>query len=51
MHKRQEGANVKAHYNFGNDPMKICFKHKIRMKVDHKIKDINNSFYHVDCDF
>jgi hypothetical protein len=43
MHKVQERANVKAHYGFGNDPMKMCFKHKIRlMKVDHKIKDIKN---------
>jgi hypothetical protein len=22
MHKGQEGANVKTHYEFGNDPMK-----------------------------
>jgi len=37
MHKRQEGANVKACYEFGNDPMKImCFEHKTRMMVDHK---------------
>jgi hypothetical protein len=27
-------------HDFGNDPMKMCFKHKTRMKVDHKIKDI-----------
>jgi len=41
MHKVQERANVKTHYGFGNDPMKMCFKHKTRlMKVDHKIKDI-----------
>jgi hypothetical protein len=38
IHKRQEGKNVKAHYEFGNDSMKVCFKHKTRMKVDHKIK-------------
>jgi hypothetical protein len=25
--------------------MKMCFKHKTRMKVDHKIKEI------IDCDF
>jgi hypothetical protein len=24
---------------FGNNPMKMCFEHKTRMKVDHKIKD------------
>ncbi len=29
---------MKAHYEFGNDSMKVCFKHKTRMKVDHKIK-------------
>jgi hypothetical protein len=41
MHKGQEGANMmKAHYKFGNDPTKMCFKHKTRMSVDHKIKDI-----------
>ncbi len=27
-------------YEFGNDPMNICFKHKTRMKVDYGIKDI-----------
>jgi hypothetical protein len=35
MHKGQEGVNVKAHYEFGNGPMKMCFKHKTRMRVDH----------------
>jgi hypothetical protein len=40
MHKEQEGANVKTHYKFGNDPMKMRFKHKTRIKVDHKIKNI-----------
>jgi hypothetical protein len=45
MHKKQEGTNVKAHYEFGNDAMKMCFKHKTRMKVDHRTKDI------IDCDF
>jgi hypothetical protein len=34
--KRERGTNVKT----CNDSMKMCFKHKIRMKVDHKIKDI-----------
>jgi hypothetical protein len=38
IHEGQEGENVKAHYEFGNDSMKVCFKHKTRMKVDHKIK-------------
>jgi hypothetical protein len=41
MHKGQEGPNVKAHYVFSNDSMKLnAFKHKTRMKVDHRIKDI-----------
>jgi hypothetical protein len=40
MHKGQEGANVKVPNEFGNDPMKICFEHKTRMKVAHKIKNI-----------
>jgi hypothetical protein len=31
MNKEQEGANVKAHYKFDNDPIKICFEHKTRM--------------------
>jgi hypothetical protein len=39
MHKGQEGPNVKDHYQFDNDPIKIrCFEHKTRMKVDHRIK-------------
>ncbi len=33
-------AYVKACYDFGNDPMKMCFEHKIRLKVDFIIKDI-----------
>jgi len=33
MHK---GANVQACYEFGNYSMKICFKHKTKMKVNHK---------------
>jgi hypothetical protein len=40
MHKGQEGSNVKPHYEFGSDPMKMCFEHKTRTKVDHIIKDI-----------
>ncbi len=27
-------------YEFGNDPMKMCFEHKTRMKVDHIIKKL-----------
>jgi hypothetical protein len=33
MHK---GKNVQACYEFGNYSMKMCFKHKTRMKVDHR---------------
>jgi hypothetical protein len=44
MHKGQEGVNVKAHYEFGNDLKKMCFGNKIRMKVDHRIKDIRIVF-------
>jgi hypothetical protein len=40
MQKRQKGINVKERYEFGNDLMKMYFKHKIRMKVDHKINNI-----------
>jgi hypothetical protein len=40
MHKRQEEVSVKACYGFGNDPMKMYFKKKTRMNVDHIIKDI-----------
>jgi hypothetical protein len=28
MHKCQEKENVKTFYEFGNDPMKMYFKHK-----------------------
>ncbi len=31
MYKGQEGKNVKAHYEFGNDIMKMCFEHKTRI--------------------
>ncbi len=34
--KGKKGANVKTSYKFGNGPMKICFKHKIKIKVDHR---------------
>jgi hypothetical protein len=27
-HKRQEREDVKTFYGFGNDPMKLYFKHK-----------------------
>jgi len=35
-----EGANVKACNEFGNDWMKMFFKHKTQIKVDHKLKNI-----------
>jgi hypothetical protein len=35
-----EGANVKACNEFGNDQMKMFFKHKTQIKVDHKLKNI-----------
>jgi hypothetical protein len=35
---------VKACNKVGNDPMKMCFKHKTRMKVDYKIKDVKVVF-------
>jgi hypothetical protein len=31
---------VKKCDEFGNDPMKMCFEHKTKMKVDHRIKDV-----------
>jgi len=34
--KGKKGANVKTSYKFGNGPMKSCFKHKIKIKVDHR---------------
>jgi hypothetical protein len=39
MHKGKEGGNVKMGYEFGHDPMRMCFKSKKIMKLDHKIKD------------
>jgi hypothetical protein len=40
MYIGQEGTNVKTCNVFDNDPMEMCPKHKTRMKVNHKIKDI-----------
>jgi hypothetical protein len=40
MHKGQEGPNAETCYEFGNDLMNMCFKHKTRMKVDDGIKDV-----------
>jgi hypothetical protein len=41
MYIGQERTNVKVCYEFGNDSMRMCFEHKIRMKVEHIIKNIN----------
>ncbi len=38
--KSKNEKNVKAHYEFGNDPMEMCFDHKTRTKVDHRNKSI-----------
>jgi hypothetical protein len=45
MHKGQEGRNVKTHYKFDDNSMKMCFKHKTRMKVNHIIKNIRVTMY------
>ncbi len=50
VYNKEKGTNVKTCNKFGNDPMKICFEHKTRMKVDRKIKVIKLCFYCVDCD-
>jgi hypothetical protein len=39
MYKRK-GANVKMHYELGNDPMECVSNTKKKMKVDHKITNI-----------
>jgi hypothetical protein len=44
MYKRQERANVIAYNEFDNNPMKTCFQHKTRLKVDCKIKDMTIVF-------
>jgi hypothetical protein len=41
MYKGWEGTNVKARYEFNDDPIKMCFQCKIKMDVDYKIKNIN----------
>ncbi len=54
MKKGQEGANVKACNDFGNDPMKMCSEHKIRLKVaTYFIIKLNilKYIYHSDSDF
>ncbi len=33
MHKGQEITNVKSFHEFGNDPIKMGFEHKIGMKI------------------
>jgi hypothetical protein len=44
MYKGQEGTNVKLCNEFGNDPRKMCSKHKTIMKVDSRIRDITIMF-------
>ncbi len=41
---------MKTCYELGNDPIKMCSKHKTRMKVDRIIKNIKFMFYHEDRD-
>jgi hypothetical protein len=38
--QKAKGNKCEKRYEFANDLMKICFKHKIRMKVDHKFLNI-----------
>jgi hypothetical protein len=38
--KKQEATNIKTCYEFGTNAMKMSFKHKTRMKFNHKIKEI-----------
>jgi cyclopropane fatty-acyl-phospholipid synthase-like methyltransferase len=40
--KSKNEQNVKAHYEFGNDTMEMCFDHKTRIKVDHRNKSIKS---------
>jgi hypothetical protein len=40
--QRARGSKCQSTYEFDNDPMKMCFKHKTRMKVDNIIKNISN---------
>jgi hypothetical protein len=48
MHKGQEETNVKTHYDsFGIDPMKMCLKHKTKMKVIIKFKILEMCFYQI----
>jgi hypothetical protein len=35
MHKSQEGANVNACYEFGDDPMQMPFEHKTKMRAEY----------------
>jgi len=48
---KQRGRNVKVCYEFGNDSMKMCFKYKTRMKVDHTIKKMRIVLLSCTCDF
>jgi hypothetical protein len=44
MYKRQEKTNVKAYNEFDNDPMKMWFEHKTRLKIECRIKDMTIVF-------
>jgi hypothetical protein len=52
MYKGWEGTNVKSYNEFGNDPIKMCSKHKTRMKVDLKLNILELFFikYIMICD-
>jgi hypothetical protein len=43
MYKGWEGTNIKACYEFNNDPIKNVFQRNIKMEVDYKIKNIKIS--------
>jgi hypothetical protein len=44
MYKRHEGTNVKSCNEFGNDLMNMHFKHNMRTKVNHRIKNLTIVF-------
>jgi hypothetical protein len=51
MQKGQEGTNVKACYEFGNDPRKCVLNKKQEWRLTIKLKIILLLFYQVDFDF
>jgi len=42
---------VKMHYEFGTNPMKMSFKHKSRMKFNHRIKGYIYIYIYSSCKF